>query len=156
MSELVITDSVTSTLIIDDGGQQTVTETVVETLILNEGISGPRGLTGIPGPPGAALTPITVTADRVLPLDCVAFVDALTLTTLTLPSAPNPGTKISVTGSALWRIAQNTGQRIRLGNQISAIVNGYLLSQQPGDSVDLVFNAGVWSAFSSVGNLVIG
>lgn len=82
------------------------------------------------------------------------------LLTATLPAAAAVGTVIqlqgSATGSTGWKIAQNAGQNVQLGNTSTTIgVGGSLASTNVNDGVSLVCTVAdtTWNAFASIGNI---
>lgn len=78
--------------------------------------------------------------------------------TLTLPAAPSQGDIVIVYAdtAAAVVVTANAGQRIRLGNQLSALA-GTATSSAIGDSLTLRFRAAtsVWETVSSMGNWTI-
>jgi hypothetical protein len=81
------------------------------------------------------------------------------LTTITLPATAALGTIIAVMGesAAGWKIAQNAGQSVQIGNVSTTIgITGYLASSDQYDVVYLVCRVvdTTWSVVQSMGNIV--
>lgn len=87
---------------------------------------------------------------------------AAALLTATLPATAAVGTTIILQGSAVgangWKIAQNAGQNIQVGNTSTTIgAGGSIASTDDNDSISLVCTVAdtTWNAFAVVGNLTI-
>jgi hypothetical protein len=87
---------------------------------------------------------------------------AAALLTATLPATAAVGTTLILQGSAVgangWKIAQNAGQNIQVGNTSTTIgAGGSIASTDEGDGVSLVCTVAdtTWNAFAVVGNLTI-
>lgn len=82
------------------------------------------------------------------------------LVTLTLPATAAQFTVIRVAGSGAggWRIAQNAGQNIQVGNQVSTTgVTGSVSSTNRYDTLELICTVAdtTWQALSGWGNLTV-
>lgn len=82
------------------------------------------------------------------------------LVTLTLPTTAAFGTAlavIGVAGSGGWEIVFNAGQSIQVGNVGATMTSGTVSSNDPTDVLYLICTVQdtVWSAISTIGNLVI-
>ena len=87
---------------------------------------------------------------------------AAALLTATLPATAAVGTTLILQGSAAgangWKIAQNAGQNIQVGNTSTTIgAGGSIASTDEGDGVSLVCTVAdtTWNAFAVIGNLTI-
>jgi hypothetical protein len=82
----------------------------------------------------------------------------LSLQTLTLPIAANVGDRLAIWGAniSLFRIAQNAGQQIRMGDKKTSIgIAGRIDSLSQGDFLELFYLSNQWVALPSQGNFDI-
>lgn len=89
------------------------------------------------------------------------FANNVGLTTFTLPASAAIGATFEIVGPALWRIAQNAGQKIILGNTTTTIgVGGSIASTNTGDTIRLVCSNAtpggeIFRVLTAVGELTI-
>lgn len=80
----------------------------------------------------------------------------LSLQSLTMPTASNPGEYIYISGqgTGLFRITQNTGQQIQFGNRSTSVgIAGRVDSLAQGDSLTLLcISTNFWTVSQSSGN----
>ena len=127
-----------------------------ETTIVQVNSQGPLGP---PGVGGGALATIATSASLVLQTGYRYICTGLSLQILTLPLLADTGAIIAIHGDSvgLFRVAQLTGQQIRVGNKLTTIgLPGRLDSLEIGDAVDLICRgSGQWTCKLS-GNFEVG
>lgn len=82
-----------------------------------------------------------VTADTAAVVNGAYITNSATIVTLTLPTTAAVGTSISVAGMGAggWKIAQNAGQSVRMGDLVTTTgTGGYLQSYGQYDSMQLI------------------
>jgi hypothetical protein len=118
---------------------------------------GEKGDRGIDSGGGVSWVQITV-SQELLP-NRGYFCTGLALQTLTLPQSADIGDVVSVYGEGvgLFRIAQLSGQRIRVGNKATTLgLAGRIDSLEVGDAIELVYRgSGLWTG-NLAGNFEVG
>ena len=110
---------------------------------------------------GSAFTWSKITADQAFTVNNGFICNKAGLLTLTLPATSAVGDIFEVTGintDVGWRVAQNAGQSINLGNTPTAVgVGGYLESTNKFDTVRLVIVVAdtTFNVISSIGNITV-
>lgn len=87
------------------------------------------------------------------------LLNSVSLLTLTLPIASITGDRILIYGvnAASWRMAQNAGQLVRVGDLTTTLgVTGAIVSGTTGQAITLTyFQGGVWFGSDILGNLEV-
>jgi hypothetical protein len=120
--------------------------------------SGPPGPQGAPGA-SSGLSPVVANSSTQAVSNAIYLIDALSLVSITLPTSPVIGDSVAINGSlgAAWRILQNAGQQVRVGDRLTtAGVAGGVESRALGDALWLIYaGAGLWTAVSVFGNFEV-
>jgi hypothetical protein len=100
-------------------------------------------------------TPISLVADKKYVAN-----NGATLITFTLPTTAAFGTTIEISGlsSGGWTIAQNSGQSINFGNEVTTTgVGGSLSSSNKNDYIKILCVTAnmTWNVIGSIGNITI-
>lgn len=179
-SQIDLTNGVTNTLPVDNGGTGVATTTPYAVLCGGTTATGAlqsiasvgtadqvltsNGAGALPTFQDAAVGGTTwkaITADQNIVNYEGYICNKAGLLTLTLPAAAVVGTYFEVTGintDVGWRIEQGAGQQIHFGNQsTTAGAAGYLESTHKRDSVKLVcvVEDDEWNVISSIGNISV-
>jgi len=110
---------------------------------------------------GSSLTwEVVSAATKAMAINYGYFANRAGLVTFTLPAVAALGSRFIVNSLTVqgWRINQNAGQDIRIGNQITTNgIAGYLESTAIGDSIEIVCSVAntAFNVISSIGNITV-